>query len=130
MAHSIHFIETISLSPYRIPYNSWITSAQHLMCVRTTADMQPHNSCCAVYNCIVSKSRHYIFQQLPLYTSTTSHIVSNRLSYYLRLLILLLTSAYPITYNNRRYLLAAVILFAFVWHQVTLSGNAPINKKA
>ena len=89
MAHSIHFIETISLSPYRIPYNSWITSAQHLMCVRTTADMQAHNSCCAVYNCIVSKNRHYIFQQLPLYTSTTSHIVSNRLSYYLRPLILL-----------------------------------------
>ena len=46
MAHSIHFIETISLSPYRIPYNSWITSAQHL----------------------------------------------NRLSYYLRALILLLTT--------------------------------------
>lgn len=60
MAHSIHFIETISLSPYRIPYN-----------------------------CIVSKNRHYIFQQLPLYTSTTSHIVFNRLSYYLRPLILL-----------------------------------------
>ena len=103
MAHSIHFIETISLSPYRIPYNSWITSAQHLMCVRTTADMQAHNSCCALYNCIVSKNRHYIFQQLPLYTSTTSHIVSNRLSYYLRPLILLLTITYPITYERLSY---------------------------
>lgn len=103
MAHSIHFIETISLSPYRIPYNSWITSAQHLMCVRTTADMQVHNSCCAVYNCIVSKNRHYIFQQLPLYTSTTSHIVFNRLSYYLRPLILLLTITYPITYERLSY---------------------------
>mgnify|MGYP004514629915 CR=1 FL=1 len=130
MAHSIHFIETISLSPYRIPYNSWITSAQHLMCVRTTADMQAHNSCCAVYNCIVSKNRHYIFQQLLILFSIAYPITYDRLSYYLRLLILLLTSAYPITYNNRRYLLAAVILFAFVWHQVTLSGNAPINKKA
>lgn len=81
MAHSIHFIETISLSPYRIPYNS----------------------CCAVYNCIVSKNRHYIFQQLPLYTSTTSHIVFNRLSYYLRPLILLLTITYPITYERLSY---------------------------
>ena len=103
MAHSIHFIETISLSPYRIPYTRWITSAQHLMCVRTTAYMQAHNSCGAVYNCIVSKSRHYIFQQLPLYTSTTSHIVSNRLSYYLRPLILLLTITYPITYERLSY---------------------------
>mgnify|MGYP004477709537 CR=1 FL=1 len=74
MAHSIHFIETISLSPYRIPYN-----------------------------CIVSKNRHYIFQQLPLYTSTTSHIVFNRLSYYLRPLILLLTITYPITYERLSY---------------------------
>ncbi len=84
MVHSIHFIETISLSPYQIPYNSWITSAQHLMCIRITADMQAHNSCCAVYESNVSKNRHYIFQQLPLYTSTTSHIVFNRLSYYLQ----------------------------------------------
>ena len=103
MAHSIHFIETISLSPYRIPYNSWITSAQHLMCVRTTADMQAHNSCCAVYESNSSKDRHYIFQQLPLYTSTTSHIVFNRLSYYLRPLILLLTITYPITYERLSY---------------------------
>ena len=110
MAHSIHFIETISSSSYQILHNTWATSAQHLMCIRITADMQAHNSCCAVYNCIVSKNRDYIFQQLPLYTSTTSHIVFNRLSYYLRPLFLLLTITYPITYNNRRYLLAAVIL--------------------
>ena len=117
MAHSIHFIETISLSPYRIPYNSWITSAQHLMCVRTTADMQAHNSCCAAYNCIVSKNRHYIFQQLPLYTSTTSHIVFNRLSYYLRPLILLLTITYP------TYLRALILLHIMTddtcWQQLS-----------
>ena len=58
MAHSIHFIETISLSPYRIPYNSWITSAQHLMCVRTTADMQAHNSCCATGEYYNPDDRH------------------------------------------------------------------------
>ena len=103
MVHSIHFIETISLSPYQIPYNSWITSAQHLMCIRITADMQAHNSCCAVYESNVSKNRHYIFQQLPLYTSTTSHIVFNRLSYYLRPLILLLTITYPITHERLSY---------------------------
>lgn len=108
MAHSIHFIETISLSPYRIPYNSWITSAQHLMC-----GFQLHR-----------------FQEQTLYLPTTSIIYFDNFSYCFQSLILLLTTAYPITYNNRRYLLAAVILFAFVWHQVTLSGNAPINKKA
>ena len=67
-----------------ISANSRATSAQHLMCVRTT--------CCAVYESNSSKDRHYIFQQLPLYTPTTSHIVFHHLSYYLRPLILLLTT--------------------------------------
>lgn len=130
MAHSIHFIETISLSPYRIPYNSWITSAQHLMCVRTTAVVRFTNASFPRTDIISSNNFHYILRQLLILFSIAYPITYDRLSYYLRLLILLLTSAYPITYNDRRYLLTAVILFAFVWHQVTLSGNAPINKKA
>ena len=103
MVHSIHFIETISLSSYQIPHNTWATSAQHLMCIRTTADMQAHNSCCAVYESNSSKDRHYIFQQLPLYTSTTSHIVFNRLSYYLRPLILLLTTTDDTCWHQSAY---------------------------
>ena len=130
MAHSIHFIETISLSPYRIPYNSWITSAQQLICKRTTAVVRFTTASFPRTDIISSNNFHYILRQLLILFSIAYPITYDRLSYYLRLLILLLTSAYPITYNNRRYLLAAVILFAFVWHQVTLSGNAPINKKA
>ena len=130
MAHSIHFIETISLSPYRIPYNSWITSAQQLICKRTTAVVRFTTASFPRTDIISSNNYHYILRQLLILFPIAYPITYDRLSYYLRLLILLLTSAYPITYNNRRYLLAAVILFAFVWHQVTLSGNAPINKKA
>ena len=130
MAHSIHFIETISLSPYRIPYNSWITSAQQRICKRTTAVVRFTTASFPRTDIISSNNFHYILRQLLILFSIAYPITYDRLSYYLRLLILLLTSAYPITYNNRRYLLAAVILFAFVWHQVTLSGNAPINKKA
>ena len=124
MAHSIHFIETISLSPYRIPYNSWITSAQHrcasaqqLICKRTTAVVRFTTASFPRTDIISSNNFHYILRQLLILFSIAYPITYDRLSYYLRLLILLLTSAYPITYNNRRYLLAAVILFAFVWHR-------------
>ena len=91
MAHSIHFIETISLSPYRIPYNCWITSAQHLMCVRTTADMQAHNSCCAVQGINNPEDRYYIFRQLLLYLPITSIILSCYYSYIFQSLLVYLS---------------------------------------
>ena len=58
--------------PYvNLPHNRWMTSAQQLMDVCTTADMQAHNSCCAVHDSILHNDRYYIFQQLILYLPTT-----------------------------------------------------------
>ena len=54
-----------------LPHNRWMTSAQQLMDIRTTADMQAHNSCCAVHDSIFPNDRYYIFQQLILYLPTT-----------------------------------------------------------
>ena len=54
-----------------LPHNRWMTSAQQLMDNRTTADMQAHNSCCAVHDSIFRNDRYYIFQQLILYLPTT-----------------------------------------------------------
>ena len=50
-----------------LPHNRWMTSAQQLMDIRTAADMQAHNSCCAVHDSIFPNDRYYIFQQLILY---------------------------------------------------------------
>ena len=47
-----------------LPHNKWMTSAQQLMDIRTTADMQAHNSCCAVHDSIFRNDRYYIFQHL------------------------------------------------------------------
>ena len=109
MAHSIHFIETISLSPYRIPYNSWITSAQHLMCVRTTADMQAHNSCCAVQGINNPEDRYYIFWQLLLYLPITSIILSCCYSYIFQSHLLYLSMIID-TSNYRPF-------WWYLWHQ-------------
>ena len=54
-----------------LPHNRRMTSAQQLMDVRTTADMQAHNSCCAAHDSIFSNDRYYICQQLVLYLPTT-----------------------------------------------------------
>ena len=54
-----------------LPHNRWMTSEQQLMDIRTTADMQAHNSCCVVHDSIFPNDRYYIFQQLILYLPTT-----------------------------------------------------------
>lgn len=112
MAHSIHFIETISLSPYRIPYNSWITSAQHLMC-----GLQLHR-----------------FQEQTLYLPTTSIIYFDNFSYCFQSLILLLTTAYPITYNNLTYYLQQPTILAGInlptCHRVALGDIRWQQKQA
>ena len=46
-------------------------TAQQVDDERTTADMQAHNSCCAVHDSIFPNDRYYIFQQLILYLPTT-----------------------------------------------------------
>ena len=99
MAHSIHFIETISLSPYRIPYNSWITSAQHLMCVRTTAVVRFTTASFPRTDIISSNNYHYILRQLLILFSITYPITYDRLSYYLQQLNLLLTTTYDTCRN-------------------------------
>ena len=52
-------------------HNRWMTSAQQLMDIRTTADMQAHNSCCAVRDSNFSNDIYYLLQQLILYLPTT-----------------------------------------------------------
>lgn len=96
MAHSIHFIETISLSPYRISYNSWITSAQHLMCVRTTAVVRFTTASFPRTNIISSNNFHYILRQLLILFSTAYPITYDRLSYYLRQPAILASISQPI----------------------------------
>ena len=54
-----------------LPHNRGMTSAQQLMDERTTADMQAHNSCCAVHDSNFSYDIYYLFQQLILYLPTT-----------------------------------------------------------
>ena len=54
-----------------LTHNRWMTSAQQLMDVCTTADMQAHNSCWAVHDSILPNDRYYICQQLILYIPTT-----------------------------------------------------------
>ena len=48
---------------------------------RTTADMQAHNSCCAVHDSDFSNDIYYLFQQLILYPSTTYSDSSSTPSY-------------------------------------------------
>jgi len=50
------------------------SSIEKIIDNRTTADMQAHNSCCAVLDIDNPNDRDYIFQQLSLLTSKTFHI--------------------------------------------------------
>ena len=83
-----------------LPHNRWMTSAQQLMDERTTADMQAHNSCCAVHDSIFPNDRYYIFQQLILYLPTTYSGSSNNLSYIFQQLIPVLPAPLPISINT------------------------------
>ena len=37
-----------------LSHNSWVTCAQHVVCMRTSANMRAHNSCCATDELICS----------------------------------------------------------------------------
>ena len=56
------------------PHISRPTLAHQMLCIRTSSDVQAHNSWCAALDTISSNNFSYIFQQLPLYTSTFSPI--------------------------------------------------------
>ena len=86
------------------PHSSWIPSAQHLMCICTTADMQAHNSCCAVQGINNPEDRYYIFWQLLLYLPITSIILSCCYSYIFRLLLLYFPAATPISFDHFSYI--------------------------
>ena len=77
-------------------HNNWTTPAHHLLCKRTSPDVQAHNSCCAVVGTNSSGNYFYIFQQLPLYVSKTSVIPSRYFSYILRWLSLYTSTSSPI----------------------------------
>ena len=82
MAHSIHFIETISLSPYQMLHNTWATSAQQLLC-----GLQLHR-----------------FQEQTLYLPTTTIIYFDNFSYCFQSLILLLTTTGDTCWHQLSYL--------------------------
>ena len=81
-----------------------MTSAQQLMDIRTAADMQAHNSCCAVHDSIFPNDRYYIFQQLILYLPTTYPISSNNLFRFFQHLFLYPSTPQSTIENRRRHI--------------------------
>ena len=61
----------------QLAHNSWSPHAHQLLCMRISAVMQAHNSCCATgdTNCLNNIS--YLFQQLILSLPTTYPVSSN-----------------------------------------------------
>ena len=55
------------------PHISRPSFAHQLLCIRTSSDVQAHNSWCAALDTISSNNFSYIFQQLLLYTSKTCY---------------------------------------------------------
>ena len=63
-----------------LAHNSWPSHAHHLLCMRISAAMQAHNSCCA----------------------TEDSDCLNNISLLLQQHILTLTTTYPYSYNNKK----------------------------
>jgi len=61
-------------------HNNWTTLAHQLLCMRTTGDVQSHNSCCAIAEGISSSNLSYLSQQLILYIPRTYVIFFRYLS--------------------------------------------------
>ena len=68
---------------------------QQLLCMRISAVMQAHNSCCATDDTDCLNNISYLFQQLHLSLPTTSAISSNNFSY-------LVSTTYQYYSNNKR----------------------------
>ena len=62
-------------------HNSWATHAQQLLCMRISAVMQAHNSCCAAEDTDCLNNFSNLFQQLQLPLSATYPISSNNMTY-------------------------------------------------
>ena len=62
-------------------HNSWATHAQQQLCMRISAVMQAHNSCCAAEDTDCLNNISYLFQQLILSLSTTYPISSSNRFY-------------------------------------------------
>ena len=82
-----------------ISANSRATSAQHLICVRTTAVVRFMKATVPKTDIISSNNYHYILRQLLILFSITYPITYDRLSYYLQQLNLLLTTTYDTCRN-------------------------------
>ena len=77
-------------------YSSWSTLAQQLLCMRISAVMQAHNSCCATDDTDCLNNIFYLFRQL----------------------LLSLPATYPISFDNINYL--------FQQHQLSLPTTSTI----
>ena len=62
-------------------YNSWLPHAQQVLCMRISAVMQAHNSCCAIEDTDCLNNISYLFQQLILSLPTTYPISFSNISY-------------------------------------------------
>ena len=58
-------------------HNSWPSHAHHLLCMRISAVMQAHNSCCATEDTDCLNNISYLFQQHILSLPTTYPYSSN-----------------------------------------------------
>ena len=58
----------------QLAHNSWSPHAHQLLCMRISAVMQAHNSCCAAYGVNFSDNLYYFFRQLHLSFPTTSSV--------------------------------------------------------
>ena len=58
-------------------HNSWPSHAHHLLCMRISAVMQAHNSCCATEDTDCLNNISYLFQQHILTLPTTYPSSSN-----------------------------------------------------
>ena len=62
-------------------YSSWSTLAQQLLCMRISAVMQAHNSCCATDDTDCLNNIFYLFRQHILSLPTTYLISSDNINY-------------------------------------------------
>ena len=58
-------------------HNSWPSHAHHLLCMRISAVMQAHNSCCATEDTDCLNNISYLFQQHIITLPTTYSYSSN-----------------------------------------------------
>ena len=65
----------------QLAHNSWSPHAHQLLCMRISAVMQAHNSCCATDDTDCTNNLYYLFQQLILSHSTTYPTSFNNISY-------------------------------------------------